>query len=148
MITRLNAANEVYDTVLAALIDDDDLTDLIPATSIYPPQPENKPARPFVLLGVPIVTPRYIDCGDASDGSNITAAVHCFADASDDIPDPRVFSLDVASHIARIINALDDVDIDYDDDISMNVYVVQIQAMQDGSPSSWHSFVTFRAEAS
>lgn len=140
MITRLNAANQVQVAILTALQGDAALIALVPR--IYPQQAPNKPKRPFVLYGSPIVTPRKVQGGDASD---VSGAIHCFADASADIPDARAFSMDVASHIARILDEINEVDLG--DGVALAVYVQQIQCMQDGDASSWHSFVTYRAEA-
>jgi len=140
MITRLNAANEAQAAILTALQVDQALIALVPR--IYPQQAPNKPKRPFVLYGSPIVTPRKVQGGDASD---ITGAIHCFADSSTALPDARGFSMDVASHIARVLDDMDEVDLG--DGMALAIYVQQIQCMQDGDASSWHSFVTYRAEA-
>jgi len=140
MITRLNPANEVQTAILSALEAD---ADLIALTSrIYPQQAPNKPQRPFVLYGSPIITPRKVQGGDAAD---VSGAIHCFADASDTAPDARAFSMDVAALIARILDGMDEVDLG--DGMALAIYVNQIQCMQDGDASSWHSFVTYRAEA-
>lgn len=140
MITRLNPANEVQAAILTALQADAALLAICPR--IYPPQAPNKPERPFVLYGVPIVTPRKVQGGDCAD---ITGAIHCFADSGPSIPDARALALDVASHIVRIIDELEDVDLNAG--MTLAVYAQQLQVMQDGDASSWHSFVTYRAEA-
>lgn len=142
MITRLNPANESQSAIISALKADADLIALIPKARIYPQQTPNNPVRPFIKMGAPIVTPIYVDGGDCADFS---AAIHCFADATGDAKDARVFSMNIASHIARIINAMDSVSIT--GGMRLAVHVQQIQGMQDGAPSAWHSFVTFRAEA-
>jgi len=140
MIIRLNAANEAQAAILIALQADASLVALVPR--IYPQQAPNKPKRPFVLYGSPTVTPRKVQGGDASD---ITGAIHCFADSSTALPDARAFAMDVASHIARVLDGMDEVDLG--EGIALAVYVTGIQCMQDGDASSWHSFVTYRAEA-
>lgn len=142
MITRLNPANEAQGAMLRALKADAALVALIPASRIYPQKVPNKPKRPFVKLGVPVVTPRKVDGGDAAD---IDIAVHCFVSTADQIPDPRAFSMNVASHVLRILDGMDDVDLGQG--MELEVYVGQAQTMQEDDADHWHSFVTVRAEA-
>jgi hypothetical protein len=148
VITRLNPANEVQAAIIAALKADSALTALVPAARIYPQQLPNPVTRPFIRFGMPIVTARFIDNAeggdDARDGADVEAAIHCFVTASTAIPDPRAFSMTVASHIARVLNGLDATEID--DYAEMAVHVGQVQPMQEENADSWHSFVTFRAE--
>lgn len=141
MITRLNPTNQIQNAILRALRNDPALRALIPR--IYPPQAPNSPVRPFVLYGSAITTPRKVDGGDCAD---VSVAIHCFADSTPIILDGRAFADNVASHIMRI---LDDLDIPLDEDgMTLKVYPQQAQCLQDGDASSWHSFVTVRAEAS
>lgn len=141
MITRLIPTNEVQTAILKALLADTALRDLTPR--IYPPQARNSPKRPFVLEGVPITTPRHVDGGDCAD---VSMAIHCFVDTIEgEISDPRAYANNINAHVARILN---DLDVEIGDGMTMKVYVQQAQVMQDGSPSSWHGFVTVRAEAS
>lgn len=142
MITRLNPANEAQGAILRALKADAGLVALVPASRIYQQKTPNKPPRPFVKLGAPIVTPRKVDGGDAAD---IDIAVHCFVAKSTAIPDPRAFSMDVASHILRVLDRLDEVDLGQG--MALAVYVGQAQTMQEDDADHWHSFVTVRAEA-
>lgn len=142
MITRLNPTNETLPAVLAALKADAALAALIPAARQYPPQTPNKPVRPFLKLGVPITTPRHVDGGDAAD---IDLAVHCFVTKAAGIPDPRAFATNVNSHVMRILDALEDVDLG--DGMELAIYPQQAQVMQEENADSWHGFVTVRAEA-
>lgn len=141
MITRLNPANEAQEAILRALQADAGLIALTPR--VYPQKTPNKPVRPFVKLGVPVVTPRKVDGGDAAD---IEIAVHCFVAVTAAISDPRAFSLNVASHILRVLDRIDDVDLG--EGMALAVYVGQAQTMQEEDADHWHSFVTVRAEAS
>lgn len=143
MITRLNPANEAQSVILRALKADSALVALVPASRIYPQKVPNKPNRPFVKLGVPIVTPRKVDGGDAAD---IDIAIHCFVAEAPAIPDPRAFSMNVASHVLRILDRIDDVALG--EGMELAIYVGQAQTMQEDDADHWHSFVTLRAEAS
>lgn len=140
MITRLNPETEVQRVILAALETDGELSGL--TQRIYPPQAPNKPIRPFILYGVPIITPRKVDGADCAD---VEGAIHCFVDSGDGIPDAKAFASKAASHILRIIDEIEEIDLG--EGMTLAVYVQQAQIIQDGSPSSWHSFVTYRAEA-
>ncbi|AIT81597.1 tail completion protein gp17 [Novosphingobium pentaromativorans] len=140
MITRLNPANEVQEAILKALADDVALAAL--TSRIYPQQAPTEPVRPFVRFGAPIITPRKVDGGDSAD---VSAAVHCFTDSTTATPDGRQMATTIAAHIARILDAMTSISLE--DGVELNVYVQQVQCMQDGDASSWHSFVTFRAEA-
>jgi len=140
MINRLNPSNEVQTAILTALQADPALLALTPR--IYPPQAPNSPARPFVLYGSVIATPNKVDGGDCAD---LSVAIHAFTNSTTAKPDGRGLAMDIASNIARV---LDDLDVAIADGMTMKVYVQQIQCMQDGDASAWHSFVTVRAEAS
>jgi len=140
MITRLNPAVEVEAAIITAIKEDASLTALV--SRIYPQQAPNKPQRPFILFGSPFITPRKVDGGDCA---NVEAAVHCFADKSATIMDARIFVTNVAAHILRILDGMEAVSLG--DGAELQIYVGQVQVMNDGDPSSWHSFVTFRAES-
>lgn len=141
MISRLIPTNEVQDAILTALQADAGLTQITPR--IYPPQTPNKPQRPFVLYGSPITTPRNVQGGDCAD---VSGAIHCFADPTATSPDARTLVVQAAAQIARVIDEMDEIDLG--DGMMLAIYVLQSQVMQDGDASSWHSFVTYRAEAS
>lgn len=144
MITRLNPANEVQAAIITALKADAQVTASVPASRIYPPQLPNTITRPFIQMGVPVVTARYVDCHDDPDGATVDLAIHCFVTRTSTINDPRKFALDVASLIARCVNRLDATEIDTD--AGMAVHVGQVQVLREENADSWHSFVTIRAE--
>src|SRR5262245_23221317 len=139
MISRLVPANEAQSAILTALKADATLIALVPR--IYPQKTPNPAVRPFITLGVPIVTPRYVDGGDAAD---IDLAVHCFVTKTDTIPDPHRFSIDAAAHVARVVDGIDGTDLG--GGAELRIYLGQVQCLREDEGDAWHSFVTLRAE--
>ncbi|MET0439127.1 MAG: DUF3168 domain-containing protein [Devosia sp.] len=62
--------------VVTILVNSAPVTALVPAQSIFGPQPPALPAWPFIQYGVAIDVPRRAAC---LDGQEIEVAVHCFA---------------------------------------------------------------------
>jgi hypothetical protein len=76
-----DSAIPVRKAILRALKADSDVTALVPADRIYPPQRPAEPEWPFILYGASIDTALK---GSCLDGSTITVAIHQFAKGEED----------------------------------------------------------------
>lgn len=138
MITALNPAHEVRQAVLAALKADYDLTLLVPAARIYPQQSPAKIEWNFIRLGAMIATPYRVQC---SDGSTVAGIAHCFTKAQTGSPDPEQAASLLNAHMARILDAIDGLDLG---GAELSIHVTQAQVIQDSAEASaFHGFVSF-----
>lgn len=128
MTTTLDPSLAVRGQIIAALKADAQLTAIVPAARIYPRKVPASPTWPFIRLGVLTATPLRLDC---TDGAEVTGAVHCFVKAvPGSIPDPEALAMTINSHVARVLDALED------------GAVSQAQVIEDGAEAdAYHGFV-------
>lgn len=105
MTTTLDPSLAVRGQIIAALKADAALTAIVPAGRIYPAKSPASPVWPFIRLGSLTATPLRLDCGG---GAEVSGIVHSFTKASASVPDPEAQAMTIDSHIARIIEAMDD----------------------------------------
>lgn len=128
---------------MAALKADAALVAIVTVARIYPQTVPATPVFPFVKLGAPIATPQFID---GNDGTQYSAAVHCFTKKATGVPDPEVQAMQVNAEVVRIMEAMEGISIG--DGLTLDVFPRQVQVMQDEDADAYHGFVTFDAIAS
>jgi len=132
-VRRKILASLKADATLVAMFADRMYPDFVPAGVIWP----------FLKVGVLIDNALRVDCAD---GSDVSGAVHVYVKGDDAIPDPQAFAITANSHIARVLDAMEEIALD--GDASLSIDVQQAQEMQDGTEASArHGFVTFEARA-
>lgn len=143
MATNLDLTHDIRGKIVAALKADGALTAIVVATRIYPQAQPANPTWPFIKIGAPISTPQFIDGGD---GTQYSAAVHCFTKRTPANPDPEAQAMGINAEVVRVLNAMEGIDIG--DGLTLDVIPRQAQVMQDGDADSFHGFVLFDAIAS
>jgi len=150
MATNLDLTQSIRGKILLELKADADLIAIVTAARIYPQTVPATLVFPFVKMGAPITTPQFID---GNNGSSFSAAVHCFTKkkisspaAPSDVLDPEAQAMQVNSHVVRVLDAMEGIDIG--DGLTLDVFPRQAQVMQDDDADAYHGFVTFDAIAS
>lgn len=103
---------------------------------------------PFIKLGAIINTPLLVDGTTNGGGADISSAVHCFVkfNRAAAILDPEAHVHTINSHVMRILNSIDYIDLG--DGLLLAIHPRQSQAIQDGDEAdAYHGFVLFDAQA-
>lgn len=123
---------------LIALQGEPSITDLIPATNIYPPRTTAKPVWPFIRYGQATWTP--INATRVGP-STITVAIHVYANGGDEVAGAAVAAIAAFLYGKHNLGR----SLALADGSSITVLPQQSQVIQDGEESnSWHGFVTLR----
>lgn len=125
--------------IIAALKADASLTAIVPAARIYPGKSPASPTWPFIR--VPILTGTFDGLGSSQGGF-----IHCFTKLSATAPDPEAQAATINRHIARILGAIDDIDVG--DDLEAGIHVRQTQTLGDPDEAdAYHGIVQIEAQA-
>jgi hypothetical protein len=143
MATNLDLSHAMRGKLISALKADAELADIVPPSRVFPQATPADLEWPFIKMGAPITTPLFID---GNDGSQYSAAVHCFTKKAAGVSDPERQAMEINAHIVRILNAMDVAVIG--DGLTMDCTPRQSQVMQDEDADAFHGFVTFDANAS
>lgn len=122
MITTLDPSLAVRGKIISALKADTSLTAIVSAARIYPGKSPASPTWPFIR--VPILTGTFDGLGSSQGGF-----VHCFTKLSTTVPDPEAQAATINRHVARILGAIDDIDVG--DDLEIGIHVRQTQTLMD-----------------
>lgn len=141
MATNLDLTHDIRGKIFAAIKADSELSTTL--TGFYPQTVPDAARNPFGKMGAPISTPQFVDGGD---GTQYSAAVHCFTKKKPGVTDdPEVQAMTINAAFMRVLNAMEGIDIG--DGLTLDVYPRQAQVMQDGDADSFHGFVLFDAVA-
>lgn len=139
MTTTIDPSLAVRGKIIAALKADADLTVIVPAARIYPAKQPATVTWPFIR--VPMLTGTFDGLG-----SSQTGIVHCFTKLGSSVSDPEAQAATINRHMARILGAIDGIDVG--DDLEVGIHVRQTQTLMDPAEAdAFHGMVTIEALA-